>query len=548
MRVKIASVLWTVLLAAAPAFAQQGSLTLKDSDLELCHRNETAWSIGKTGALADGKVTWTVTVVKGAVSDDVLSGFGFVRILNSGTAGATLGNIVVNLQRRQGNKWVTASSDIANATQGDAAVKALLVAGASSEGKSCFEENAASGPLVFTDANSNSLFSLVPAFTLPPGQALDLLFHADFNNSILGIPAGELVRFEVIVTFGNAGARGGSGASASWIDINGSGALEPHEKYVRSVPCRLTRGVPVLEECAKTVTLTDTAADVVATGTVGVSGFFTDIGGGTGVQELSASGVFTTSVLVTPGALGGTVTNTASLDSPGDEITLEGPLDLLTGLPSYSYEVECCPGLHLRASSTVVILSLESPEDPPGHQEGDYLTYTQGGWGATPRGNNPASILAAHFAAVYPQGVEVGIPGAGGFSMKFTSAAAIGVYLPNGSDPSSLTADLVDPASSSAGVFGAQVLALRLNVDFSDADVPGFNPLLGHLFLHGTGTSLDGLSVSQILAVAETALGGGALPVDYDLSELSDLVTDLNEAFDNGTPTGWAETHLSEGT
>ena len=64
---------------------------------------------------------------------------------------------------------------------------------------------------------------------------------------------------------------------------------------------------------------------------------------------------------------------------------------------------------------------------------GQFCTYTQGGWGAPPNGGNPGTILANNFATVYPSGfVEVGVPGAAGFSMKFTSAAAIQAYLPAG--------------------------------------------------------------------------------------------------------------------
>jgi hypothetical protein len=546
MKLGNASVLWAVVMAvaAAPAVAQQGSLTLKDADVELCHRNETAWTISKDGSLANGQITWTVTVTKGNVTPNALSGFGFVRIFNSGSANATLGNIVVNLQRRQGNKWVTASSDVANATSGDAATNALVVKGASSEGKSSFTENEGSGPLSFTDANSNSIFSLVPQFSLPAGQALDLLYHAEFDNSFLQIPAGELVRFEVIVSFGNAGARGGSGATGSWIDINGNGTLDSVEKNVRSVPSRLTRAVPALEECAKSVLLSDTEECLAATGTVVLSGFSTTIGGGLGTEVLTDSAVRTTWVQAAPGLLGGQVTNTATLDSPGDSIVLEGPLDLLTGLPIYSYEVECCPGLHLEASDTVLVPGL----DPEGFPDGSYTTFSHGGWSAPPNGGNPGALLVANFAAVYPEGVvEVGIPLLGGFSMTFTSPEAVQAYIKKGDGTaSSLTADLNDPTSSSSGVFGVQVLALRLSVDFSDKAVTeeGF----GDLVLYGTGGSLDGQTVSQILSVAETALGGGGLPSGYTFDTLNTLIDNLNRAFDNGNTSSWAQDFLSEGT
>ncbi len=67
---------------------------------------------------------------------------------------------------------------------------------------------------------------------------------------------------------------------------------------------------------------------------------------------------------------------------------------------------------------------------------------------------------------------------------------------------------------------------------------------VGARYVCGTGTALDGATIAGILAVANTALGGGALPASMTFATLNDLITDLNEAFDNGTPTGWANTHL----
>ena len=130
--------------------------------------------------------------------------------------------------------------------------------------------------------------------------------------------------------------------------------------------------------------------------------------------------------------------------------------------------------------------------------------------------------------------------------MHFTSAAAVNAYLPAGGTPGALTVDLVNPVSSSSGVFGGQVLTLQLNVDFSAANVTqGPGGALGSLKLCNTGTSLDGETISQILAVAKVALGGGALPSDYTISDLNDLVDNLNQAFDDGTVvTEWAAGHL----
>lgn len=158
-------------------------------------------------------------------------------------------------------------------------------------------------------------------------------------------------------------------------------------------------------------------------------------------------------------------------------------------------------------------------------------TYTQGGWGAPPHGNNPGAILKSKFDSVYPSGVTIG----GANSLHFTSAASIEAFLPQGGPPSALNASATNPAArTSAGVFAGQVLTLQLNVDVNN---------YGGLVLSGTGTSLDGKTVAQILAAANVALGGGALPAGFTYSSLNDLVDNLNGAFD-GCVAGAFASHL----
>jgi hypothetical protein len=62
---------------------------------------------------------------------------------------------------------------------------------------------------------------------------------------------------------------------------------------------------------------------------------------------------------------------------------------------------------------------------------------------------------------------------------------------------------------------------------------------------------LSGYTVRQILAAAETALGGGALPVGYTYASLSTLCDNLNlswhEMTDDGCiASGWAMIYLSK--
>ncbi len=172
-------------------------------------------------------------------------------------------------------------------------------------------------------------------------------------------------------------------------------------------------------------------------------------------------------------------------------------------------------------------------------QPREYCTYTQGGWGSKPSGNNPGKLLHDNFDDIYSSSICLGLPG---HSMTFETADAITDYLPAGGTPDTLDDDYVNPEDTSSGVFGGQVLALKLNVDFSDAEITPIG--FGDLILCNTGTSLDGQTVREILGAANEALGGGSLPDGYTISQLNDLVTKLNEAFDGGTPSAWALGHL----
>jgi hypothetical protein len=160
-------------------------------------------------------------------------------------------------------------------------------------------------------------------------------------------------------------------------------------------------------------------------------------------------------------------------------------------------------------------------------------TVTQGGWGAPAHGNNPGTILNNKFPTVYPFGVTVG----GLNTLRFTSATAVRGFLPQGGPPSFLNASAIDPTSrTSAGVFAGQVLALQLNVDIQG---------LGSLVLFGTGTPFDGHTVSEILAAANIALGGGSLPPGFaSYSSLNDLIDSLNESFDGCVRNSFAVGHL----
>ncbi len=162
--------------------------------------------------------------------------------------------------------------------------------------------------------------------------------------------------------------------------------------------------------------------------------------------------------------------------------------------------------------------------DPPPTQS--FATYTIGGWGSSPAGNNPGRLLHDNFQSVYGNLVEIGRSGAGGAKRaRFSSASAITAYLPAGGTPGHLTKNHDNPTSTEAGVFAAQVLGLSLNVDFSAAGVTTAG--LGAATL--TSGPLSGKTVDEVLAFANEALATGQLPAGVSsISQLNSIVDAIN--------------------
>ena len=177
---------------------------------------------------------------------------------------------------------------------------------------------------------------------------------------------------------------------------------------------------------------------------------------------------------------------------------------------------------------------------------GQMITYSQTDW------DNPAGpagqLLALDFETVY-QGegyVQIGAPTApaSGYAMLFDSATAIENYLPQGGPPAALTANLADPTDSTSGVFGASVLTLQLDVDFSDAGLleGSLGLPLGDVQLFGAYPVPDGTTVRQFLAIANTALGGGS--TGYMIPDLDAVAENLDAAFSGGDPDAYAQAFL----
>src|SRR4029078_508642 len=136
-------------LAAGLVFAGSGgtpqaSITLNNSDAKYCYTHNNLWTLTKevTGNTVEngaGTVTWTINATKDSSGAATFTVHGGLTITNTGSAPATIGNIVVNLQKPNSPKkasnapYVSIAADVANATAGDGATSAKIVAAGSQE-------------------------------------------------------------------------------------------------------------------------------------------------------------------------------------------------------------------------------------------------------------------------------------------------------------------------------------------------------------------------------------------------------------------------------
>lgn len=463
----------------------------------LAQTSTAPWTLTKTGVLdpATATVTWDVVASPSGSATRALVVTIRVTLVNLGSAPAPVGSVVVRLQTRTRHGWwSTVSSDVADATLGDAATTAWIVDGL--RARQVYED-AASGALAILGVPDATPLPLVAPLTVPAQAARRVEVTATFDNDVLGLPEGTEVRPELVVTFGNAlpGLR-----SEARLDIDGDGAIGPTEGRVRSELQRFAaRGVPA--PIPSEVVLTDTASDITTTGSVTVSAPVFQLGPDGGTVQAAYD----------PGPAGGTITNCAHLTG--------GAADL-----------EACD------TQTV-------PAPGFAWQDGDLVTYSQVGWTQAPG----STVLGTGLTQVYPSGlVEVGIPGAAGFSMLFTSASQILGYLPEIGPSGRLTADLLNPTATPGGTFAADVLALQLTLDYSDAGRLGgaLGIPFGNLTLCGLPTLplLEGMSVRELVAELNVLLGGGA--GTYTINQSLAIASNLSRAFDGGVVSPFARDHL----
>jgi hypothetical protein len=179
--------------------------------------------------------------------------------------------------------------------------------------------------------------------------------------------------------------------------------------------------------------------------------------------------------------------------------------------------------------------------------DGQFFSFSQNTWGADPGAGPPAQLVKEHFDDIYPTGLTVG----GGNFILFTAGGtgdAVLNFLPQTGPAAALNATLVDPTSSSSGIFGGQIIGLAFNIDFSDAGftLGSLGIPFGDLTLHdltGAVAGLNGDDLRQFFDLTNIALGGG--DAGYAIADLSPLLMLVNGAFEGGFTNAFADDHLA---
>ena len=185
-----------------------------------------------------------------------------------------------------------------------------------------------------------------------------------------------------------------------------------------------------------------------------------------------------------------------------------------------------CPAYLVRAAPAPAPLAV-----------GDFCTYTRRGWQAGCSNAGAGCVRDARFSSTFAvplscgAGLTLGLePGA---RVSFASAAAVRAFLPEGAEPSLLVGSLCDPPAGTGGALAGELLALKLNVRFSDVEaLPKTNGVgLGDLLL--ASGSCAGFSARGVLARGEQLLSGGANEGAgcTSLAELSSAAATINGNF-----------------
>jgi hypothetical protein len=223
--------------------------------------------------------------------------------------------------------------------------------------------------------------------------------------------------------------------------------------------------------------------------------------------------------------------------------TVLGPQTGDTTFTAHWQAIDSCGNMSVTCAQTIVQKAC------PG---GPGCSYTMGGWGSKcpdsqaddMESTQPGCIRDHYFDLVFPDGVYIGDTLA--HFARWTTAYAVQEFLPAGGPAGPLTAQQIDPTTTSANVLGGQLLALKLNAAYSCAGVMYTLGLIDEGYCYGAylvpehcGGPFAGMTVNNFLDVADRIIGGDtALLSAYQATyqDINEAATCMNELWDACDP------------
>lgn len=196
-----------------------------------------------------------------------------------------------------------------------------------------------------------------------------------------------------------------------------------------------------------------------------------------------------------------------------------------TGLSAGVYTLTVTDGYGCVATTSCSIITEEECD-------GDFTTYTQGGWGNT---GAPGQYMAANFENCFGS-IVIGDPC--GYTITLTEVDAVRDFLPQGSTAAALTQSYTDPGSANITVLAGQVLGVAFALGFDDCDANfGGSPTdLGLQVYNNPNSPFHGWNIQAIFDTSSKILAG--CPSLYTPVDANEACTDVNENYDEGANNG----------
>jgi len=200
------------------------------------------------------------------------------------------------------------------------------------------------------------------------------------------------------------------------------------------------------------------------------------------------------------------------------------------GTPAFNFKAPAEAAPERGEQGTVEVVGDEvNPVDTRRLEQGDVCTVNAQAWGeACSRSDSAACALKGYWGEVADANGELRVGATK--AVIFTSADAVAAALPADAPAEALSSDVVDPSSTELDALGAELVALSLNLRFSEQRLAGSFPLASAVVTQGL---FYGWRVDEIFAHAQHLYGA---EVSGSATAQLDTLTQALRSINNAAP------------